>query len=252
MPAAPIAVQLYSLRTEMAADPEDVLRTVAAIGYAGVETAGLHGVAPDRFKAVLDDCGLGVASAHVPLPVGAAATTVLDEVEAIGATTVVASGGRDDFGDLDGVRRTADAFNEAAATAAARGLTVGYHNHWWELAGLPDGRCAYDVLVEHLDPAVVLEIDLYWVRVGGADPAAVVTAAGARARLLHVKDGPLDPPSPMTACGDGAMDLATPIAAAVHADWHVVELDACATDMVEAVRRSHDHLVGAGLSSGRS
>ena len=251
MAPPPISVQLYSLRQEAAADFEGVLQTLADIGYLGVEPAGLHGMAPDRFRAIVDELGLVVSSTHVTLPVGPGAAATFDESEAIGTTLLISSGGRDDFGTEDDVVRTADRFNEAAEAAAARGMTVGYHNHGWEFAPLPDGRSPYDVLQQRLDPSVFLEIDLYWVKVGGADPAEVVQSAGRRARLLHVKDGPLDPPMPMTAVGDGVMDLASPIAAAEFAEWHVVELDACATDMTEAVRRSHAHLVGAGLSSGR-
>ena len=40
---APISIQLYTLREECAKDFFGVLRTLAEIGYAGVETAGLHG-----------------------------------------------------------------------------------------------------------------------------------------------------------------------------------------------------------------
>ena len=44
-------------------------------------------------------------------------------------------------------------------------------------------------------------------QVGGVDPAELVAALGSRAALLHVKDGPADePPSPMVAVGDGAVE----------------------------------------------
>jgi hypothetical protein len=33
--------------------------------------------------------------------------------------------------------------------------------------------------------------------------------------------------------------------------WHIVELDACATDMFEAVEKSYRFLTGRGLSRGR-
>ncbi|GAF97465.1 unnamed protein product, partial [marine sediment metagenome] len=39
----PIAVQLYSVREAAAGDLIGVLEQIAAIGYAGVEPAGLHG-----------------------------------------------------------------------------------------------------------------------------------------------------------------------------------------------------------------
>ncbi|MBT7864437.1 MAG: sugar phosphate isomerase/epimerase, partial [Gemmatimonadetes bacterium] len=32
--------------------------------------------------------------------------------------------------------------------------------------------------------------------------------------------------------------------------WMIVELDRCETDMVEAVKKSYDYLVGEGLAAG--
>jgi sugar phosphate isomerase/epimerase len=248
---APISVQLYSLRAETAQDFEGVLRRLAAIGYVGVEPAGLLGLAPDRFRSIVDELGLTVSSAHSQLPVGNATNAVLDENEAIGATLVIAGGRPDDFADADAVKQTAERFNEAAANAAARGITIGYHNHWWELDHEIDGETPYDLLQRLMDPSIFVEIDTYWAKVGGHDPVDVITAAGPRARLLHIKDGPVEPRTPHVAVGAGNMDVPAIIAAGTAAEWHIVELDECGTDMFEAIEASHRYLVGAGLSAGR-
>jgi sugar phosphate isomerase/epimerase len=164
---------------------------------------------------------------------------------------VIAGGRPADFADADAIARLAERFNAAAELAKGRGMEVGYHNHWWEFDHDVDGEVPYDRMLSLVDPSVFVEVDIYWVQVGGKDPAAVVSALGPRARFLHVKDGPLEPKTPMTAAGDGAVDLPAVLAAGVHAEWHVVELDECGTDMFEAVEKSHRYLVGAGLSSGR-
>ena len=39
----PIAIQLYSIRDDMAADFEGTLKKVKKLGYEGVEFAGLYG-----------------------------------------------------------------------------------------------------------------------------------------------------------------------------------------------------------------
>jgi sugar phosphate isomerase/epimerase len=46
----------------------------------------------------------------------------------------------------------------------------------------------------------------------------------------------------MVALGDGAIDLRSAMRAAAHADWMLVELDQCAGEMKEAVRRSAEWL----------
>jgi sugar phosphate isomerase/epimerase len=160
----------------------------------------------------------------------------------------------DDVGinDAAGVRRYADKLNAFNEQVRARGMALGYHNHWWEFSNRIGGETAHALLFRLLDASVFAEIDTYWAKVGGADPARVVGDLGARARLLHIKDGPAtDSEAPMTAVGDGAVDVAA-IAKASRAKWHIVELDRCATDMFEAVERSYDYLVGNGLSRGRS
>ena len=51
--------------------------------------------------------------------------------------------------------------------------------------------------------------------------------------------------------GEGKMEFA-PIIEASHgaSDWLIVELDRCATDMMEAVEKSYQYLVSQGLGRG--
>jgi hypothetical protein len=57
----------------------------------------------------------------------------------------------------------------------------------------------------------------------------------------------------MVAVGKGKMPTRKVIDAADAnvLPWLVVELDACATDMLQAVRDSYDWLIGEGLARGR-
>ncbi len=250
---APISIQLYTLREEAARDFPAVLERLGRIGYAGVEPAGLHGLSPQEFRRCVEDAGMVVSSAHADLPRGGDANAILDLQEAIGNRMLVVPylpGER--FADRDSIRTLADELEEALENLRRRGMALGYHNHYWELSHRVDGRPALDVLFEELDPEIFAEVDVYWARVGGEDPAEVVAELGGRARLIHVKDGPADDPDlPMTAVGDGTLDIPAILGASERAEWHIVELDRCATDMFEAVERSYRYLVGEGLSRGR-
>ena len=250
----PISVQLYTLRKETALDFPGVLARLGAKGYAGVELAGLSGLTTERLSHALTAAGLELSSAHVGLEVEGGFDAALDLHQSLGCDTVVIpSLPHDAFSNVDDVRACAERVNEAAALARARGMTLGYHNHWWELAAMPDGRPALLHLFDHLAPDVIAEVDIYWAQVGGSDPKGIVAELGSRVGLLHVKDGPADaPPSPMVAVGDGVVDVPAILAAAPTARWHIVELDRCATDMFDAVERSFDYLVGGGYSSGRA
>jgi hypothetical protein len=57
----------------------------------------------------------------------------------------------------------------------------------------------------------------------------------------------------MVAVGDGVMDVPSIVqAGAGSTEWMIVELDACATDMMDAVERSCAYLVSKGLARGNS
>jgi sugar phosphate isomerase/epimerase len=231
-----------------------VLARLGAKGYAGVELAGFGDLDPEQLSDALSRAGLALSSAHVGYARPDEFAAALDDHSVLGCSTAVVPAMRaDGFEGLDAVQRTADRINRLVGVARERGMTLGYHTHWWELTRMPDDRPALLHLFEHLAPDVVAEVDVYWAQVGGCDPAELVAALGSRVALLHVKDGPADePPSPMVAVGDGAVDIPGVLAAAPDARWHVVELDRCATDMFDAVERSYDYLVGGGYSRGRA
>ncbi len=251
--AKPIAVQLYTLRDAAANGIRPVLDRLGAAGYAGVETAGLQGLTGDEFRAALDNAGLKVASAHVNYGGRDAFRAELDAHAPLGADTIIVPyAGPEEFSSPDAVAKLAERLNRGNAIAQEYGLALGYHNHFWELSAINDGRHALLSLFDQLEPTVVAEIDMYWAQVGGMDPVELVTTLGDRVTRLHVKDGPAERyGEPMTAVGQGSVDVAAVIAAAPNAQWHIVELDDCATDMFEAVEASLKFLVGSGLSVGK-
>jgi sugar phosphate isomerase/epimerase len=250
---APIAIQLYSLRESLAKDFDGVIRRVAAMGYVGVETAGFDGTTPQAAARLFADLGLKVSSVHSGLPLGDSKNQVLDTMELLGCQSLVCPYfPPDQFTTLDSVKRICDQLNQADEVARANGLTFFYHNHWWEYRERLDGIPVYQVMLQHLNPTIHLEIDTYWVKTGGVEPSAVLRELGPRASLLHIKDGPADENQPMTAVGDGIMDWPPIMSEARSADWLIVEIDRCAADMLEAVSRSYQFLVEKGYARGQS
>lgn len=237
---APIALQLYTVRDALAQDFDGVIRQIADMGYDGVETAGFPGTTPQAAARLFQELGLTVSSAHAPLPLGDRQGEVLETMAALGCQRLVCAYlSPDEYRGLDQIKRNCDMLNEANAVAVANGLSFGLHNHWWEFEPV-EGQYPYHLWLEHLDPAVFFEIDTYWVKTAGLDPAAVVAEFGDRAPLLHIKDGPATKEEPMTAVGEGVMDFPAILrAAGDNPEWLVVELDRCATNMLEAVAKSY-------------
>lgn len=247
----PIALQLYTLRDQLAQDYEGTIRAVAEMGYIGVETANMFGGSPASAAKLFNELGLTVTSAHSPLPLGDQKQEVVDTVSALGCKRLILPWQQPElFQSLDGIKRVCDSLNEAAAVAKDYGLQVGYHNHWFEYQPVENG-IPVDVMLEHLDPDVFFQIDVYWVQTAGQNPAETVRRFGSRAPLLHIKDGPCQIEAPMTALGEGVVDIPSVIDAGTEAtEWLIVELDRCATDMLEAVSKSYQYLIDRGLARG--
>jgi len=247
----PIALQLYTVRDLLAQDFEGTIRKVADMGLVGVETANMFGGSPASAAKLFGELGLTVSGAHSPMPLGDQKQEVLDTMGALNCKRlIVAWQPPEKYKSLDGIRSICDTLNEGAVVARAHGLQLGYHNHWFEYQPVED-RIPTDVMLEHLDPDVFLEVDVYWVQTAGQDPAQVVRRLGARAPLLHIKDGPCQIEAPMTALGEGVVDLPGVVAAgAGSAEWLVVELDRCDTDIMQAVRKSYQYLSGKGVGRG--
>jgi len=246
-----IAVQLYSLRERAEKDYFGVLKDVADMGYAGVETAGLYGHTPAEVKKVCDDLGLLVCSAHAGIPTAETINEMEDTAKTLGYKYIIGGFGPDDFKTLDTIKAAAEKFQAGAELCNEHGLRQGYHNHFWEF-DLVDGRYGYSRFFE-LAPDVFSQLDTYWAcNFNVVDVPLVVSVYKDNLPLLHIKDGPLVKGEPHTAVGQGKMNFPEILKAANDTtEWLVVELDACATDMTQAVRESYNYLAGNKFGQGR-
>ena len=258
---ARIGVQLYTVLQPAIADLSGTLARIAEMGYLGVETYGLwDDYTPQQIRSALDAAGLELASAHAPFPAGPEATRILDENAELGANTLVWSLERDEFDSPDAIRAGVVRVNEGAENAAKYGMRIAYHNHFAEFTNEFGGRQAYDLLLEQLDPRVVVELDVYWAKLGQADPAEVIERLGDRLKYVHVKDGPArtlnfdsdQPSDTLVPVGQGALDMPSALTAARGIEWHLVELEKLDIDAFDALEQSFNFMVARGLSTGRT
>jgi sugar phosphate isomerase/epimerase len=211
-PGPDLGIQLYTLRSILPQDFDGTLARLADVGYREVEFAGYHGRDPAAVRAALDAAGLRAPSAHVAIEaLDAEWARTLEAAHAIGHEWLVVAWIPEELRpDLDGYRRIAERFNQAAATAREAGIGFAYHNHDFEFVPL-EGRTPYDVLLEETDPELVrLELDLYWITKGGRDPLDYFARYPGRFPLVHVKDMGED--GGMVDVGEGTIDFARIIA----------------------------------------
>jgi sugar phosphate isomerase/epimerase len=252
MELKPIAVQLYSLRERSQNDFIGAIRTVAEIGYLGVESAGLFGMKPTEFRRVVEDLGMVVSSNHQPWPSRDNLNEVKDTAFALGNEFVICGFRPEDFIDENTIKQTAETVAFSTEELKDDGLILALHNHYWEFEEL-NGKLKYEILLEQC-PELQCELDVYWAaNFGAVNPAEQVSRYSSRTALLHLKDGPLEKDKPQMALGAGKMDLPSVIEATDPEilRWIIVELDACEGDMEESLHESYNYLTANELAQGR-
>lgn len=192
----PLAIQLYSVREQMAQDLDMALAAVAAAGFKEVESAALPNQPAKQIRAALDKAGLRCVSSHHGY------ADLHDKVEErcaydaeLGSKAIIcASPGhrnasaRDNTFSLDDWRFNAENFNKWSAVAAKHGLQFGYHNHIHEF-DMIDGTSPYEELLKLCDPKkVFFELDCGWATVARQNPVELMRAHPYRFAMLHVKD----------------------------------------------------------------
>lgn len=256
-----LSVQLYSVREQLAADRPGTLARLAEIGFRHVEPFGLG--SPDQpfadrlaaaraLRSDLDAAGLAVSAVHAGLPGDVA--ELVEECAILGADTafiphprLVQGFGEGTFADPAQVDAFAEALG-AAAEAVAAHLRLGYHNHWFEWAELPDGTTGYDRFWTRTSDELLAELDVYWAVAAGVDPAAVLASLGSRTVAVHLKDGPAERGAPQTPIGTGKVDIAEALRGASGIRWHVAEIDTTELDPFDLLAANANTLVAAGHS----
>ncbi len=258
------SIQLFTIRDAMEQDLEGAIAEVASRGFTAVEPYDFVRRA-DRIAAALEANGLVAPSGHAFVvmesfvnPDGSSTDSenptwdeTFDAAEKLGMTTIVEPYTEPAlWSDREAVDHIAARLNAASKAAAGRGLKVGYHNHNHELEAEFDGVTGLEYLASQLDPDVALEVDIYWVERAGVDPVELMSKIGDRVKLVHAKDGTLDPeavakypPEDQVPAGTGNVRLKETIGAIPDLDLAIVEFDHYpGDDLFSAIEESRLYL----------
>lgn len=243
------SIQLYTVRNAIDADLPGTIKRLADIGFTQVEPYNFVATA-DVLGEALRANGISAPSGHAPL-LRADQDQIFAAANVLGISMVIDPAVAEDrWKNVADIEATANLLNAAAKKGAEYGVTVGYHNHWWEFETFPDGRTGLEVLADRLDPEVILELDTYWASVGGQDPAALLARLGDRVRLIHIKDGPATrDPRAQVAVGAGSLPVWDIIDAASALDVGVIELDDFDGEMFDAVTDSFRYLAAGRVAA---
>lgn len=242
-----LSVQLYTVRELLTEDTVGTLARIAEIGFTQVE--------PFAFVSFGEALHRGLAEAGLTAPtthqgfIGGNTDEVFAAAKELGVQTVIDPYVAPERWQTESdVAAIADQLNDAAEVAARYGVRVGYHNHAHEVESTIGGVTALEYFASRLAPEVVLEVDTYWVTVGGHDPITLLPALGDRVVALHIKDGPGTTETiDQVAVGHGSLPIEAIIGAAPDA-LRVVELDDSRGDRFQAVADSFAFLTAKGLA----
>ncbi|MDX3925884.1 MAG: sugar phosphate isomerase/epimerase [Shinella sp.] len=188
--ASILSIQLYSLRHLGGLEAQ--LDAAARAGFTAVETIGSHLDDPRGLKAALDRRQLSAPSGHIGMPV---LRNELQRVaDAAGESGVMqlfmpAFPPEERDGDADAWRRAGAELGEIAVRLKDQGISLGYHNHHWELATLENGERPLRCLFEGAKGSpLVWQADIAWLARGGEDPKVWLREYADLLVSAHVKD----------------------------------------------------------------
>ena len=191
----PIGIELYALRTELARDLPNTLRTTKQLGYELVEFYAPYmnwsrPYAKD-VRSMLDDLGLRCRSTHnalTSLVPGDAMTKAIELNQILGTRYMVLASPPFARGSVDQYKTLTDQLAASVALLAPHGLMAGFHNHAAEWAPMENGIRAMDFIADNTPAEFMLQLDVGTCVKAGADPVAWTNAHTGRIRSVHLKD----------------------------------------------------------------
>lgn len=253
MGALPIALQVYSIREEAENNFVETMHKVKALGYDGVELAGLYGHNPKYIRDVLKEIGLNPISAHIPYDEFVKDLNgTVKAYAVIGCRYVVIPYLLEDY------RYGTEKFNEVMSNipiiskaCQKEGLTLLYHNHDFEFEKTSDDEYILDYMYRVISSEELkVELDTCWVKFSGVDPAEYLRKYSGRCPIVHLKDYTGATPIEFEPIGYGVQDIPSIVeeAGKVGCEWLIVEQDRHTKhSAMEDVELSRNYLKGLGL-----
>lgn len=200
-----IAVQLYTLRKELAEDFTGTLKKVSELGYDAVEFAGFYDIPKEKMKNLLQEYNLDVIGSHTPLE---ALEKNLDETldynEYIENKNIVIPWAP--IHDINSLNVIVEKLININEHLTKRGFRLHYHNHDFEFVKYEE-KYLFDLLFQKVK-GLYAEIDTHWVQRAGINPIDYLKKYRDKTTLIHLKDlVEIENKQDFAPLGKGIMDL---------------------------------------------
>jgi sugar phosphate isomerase/epimerase len=185
-----ISVQLWSVKDEVKADFQGTLKTLAEMGFEGVEFANEFGEFSGNataIKKVLDSLSLKGSGAHVSFEQlndkNFAKTVSFYQILGVDMLIV---GWDERAWHPEGIKEVIGLLSKLSKKLAPFGMKTGFHNHDHEFNDFK-GSTYWDYIAVNTPENVVLQQDVGWTTYAGKDPIAYVEKYPGRTLTTHYK-----------------------------------------------------------------
>lgn len=192
--AQEIGIIMGTAREYMQDDVEQGLIKLKSMGIKYLEGAGSRTMQKAEYKKLLDKYGFDVVAIGVAFDKLENADSVKNIIENLKfydaeyAVCYWIPHKGDDF-TFEDMKKGIEVFNKAGKQLANAGISLLYHAHGYEFRPYPGPGTMYDYMMANLDPRYVnIEMDVFWMRNPGQNPAALLRKYPGRFPITHLKD----------------------------------------------------------------
>lgn len=193
-PAQEVGIIMGTARHIMQNDVEEGLIKLKEMGIKYIEGAGSRTMSRADYKKLLDKHGFDVVSSGAPfekLEHPDSVKALIDNIKFYQAEYAVCywiPHKGDDFTFAD-MEKGVAVFNKAGKQFAEAGISLLYHPHGYEFRPYDGPGTMFDYMMEKTDPRYInFQMDVFWIRNPGQNPAALLRKFPGRFPITHLKD----------------------------------------------------------------
>lgn len=229
------------------------LRMTAEMGYIGIEGKSYMGTSAKEYKKFCDGEGItALIGGGFMVELQTSISQIIDLNKELGRKVWncwvpwVDGGNSED----EHCKRTAEQLNKYGEILKQNGIRLWWHNHDGEFRKIPYTNLRpIDLLMKYTDPKLVgMCMDIYWVKMGEADPLKVLEQYPGRVDALHLKDMEVSEKRKNTAPGLGLIDFSPILTEAMNQniEYYIVENEGEKYGL-DCLGKSADYLLGLNV-----
>jgi len=187
-----IGVQMYTLRKKLTSPEamEEAFRRCRAMGAQCVQAYPIPSVSAQLLAELSQKYELPICTVHADFERIENDLDRLAEEFLLFGCTAVGIGmmpGKYRSKGLEGTKAFTQFLNETGDRLLKYSMNVTYHNHAFEFKSA-NGQTLFDHMVNNTEPTVQFTPDVYWIKMGGYEPEALLKQLAGRMHTMHLKD----------------------------------------------------------------